>query len=96
MLEPGENSMANAQGRTGKSISARIKICRTGKNVDDALRTLVDEWLVPGLIDSFFKQCGMAEAFSERTDEKLLIDMEEGNCVEDQKVDLPQKTHGKN
>lgn len=71
--------MSGGRGRTKKSISARIKICGTGKNVDDAMKSLVDEWLVPNLVEAFFEQLGLAEPAKEPTAGMLRSDAEAGN-----------------
>lgn len=43
------------------------------------MKSLVDEWLVPNLVEAFFEQLGLAEPAKEPTAGMLRSDAEAGN-----------------
>ncbi len=52
--------MGGKLGRDRKSASTRIEIRGTGESADSAVRALIDEWIVPSLVEAFLHQHGLA------------------------------------
>jgi hypothetical protein len=53
------DSKETGQHKTHKSRSAGIEICGTGNPADETVRALIDEWVVPNLVDVFLESIGL-------------------------------------
>lgn len=72
--------MGSPRERERKSLSARIKICGTGKSVDASVRALIDEWIVPNLVEAFLQENDLIRGTGSRFDKKQVGGLDSNSC----------------
>jgi hypothetical protein len=75
-------SMGRPREREPKSLSARIEICGTGKSVDDSVRALIDEWIVPNLVEAFLQENQTGGGTSSNSFDKKRLGVFDSNLCE--------------